>query len=106
MSEELAGRLRERLTIERGSVRNDAGAAAGDPVVGIPMWAAVRAEQPARGVDAERIASLPRYRVTMRASAAAVGDTLRWKGQALRVLAVTHDPVEPDRVSILAEVMP
>lgn len=106
MSGEMAGRLSERIAIGVPGAGNAAGAA-GDPVFGEPVWASVEAETPAMGARGERLAAPGRYMIVMRGEASAkVGDRLQWRGETLTVIAVTRDPLRPDRVLLRAEARP
>lgn len=103
MSGEFAGTLRERLMPLRENGRDAAGAAL--PLAeGPAIRASVRAERPRSGAEAERLAAPARYRIDMRADIVpAVGAALSWRGARLVVLSVTHDPLTPGRVQLLAE---
>lgn len=106
MSGELSGTLRERVSVGTPGGQDDAGAS-GDPVFGAPLWASVEAERPAAGVGGERLSAPRRYTVVMRGEASArVGDRLQWRGQTLTVIAVTRDPLRPDRLLLRAEARP
>ena len=103
MSGEMAGALKERIAIGVSGA-SDAAGAAGDPVFGEPVWASVEAEPPVMGARAERLAAPGRYTIVMRGEASAkVGDRLQWRGQTLIVIAVTRDPLRPDRILLRAE---
>jgi head-tail adaptor len=103
MSGEIAGRLRERIAIWDSGASDAAGAAV-DPVFGAPMWASVESETPVTVARGERLAAPARYTIVMRGEAAAsVGDRLQWRGQTLTVIAVTRDPLRPDRILLRAE---
>ncbi len=103
MSGEMAGTLRERISIGTHGPVDGAGAS-GDPIYGAPLWARVEAETPAPGVRGERLAGPARYTIVMRSGAsAAVGDRLQWRGETLTVIAVTRDPLRPDHILLRAE---
>lgn len=105
MSGEFAGTLRERVAI--GTVgAQDATGGAGDPVFGAPLWASIEAEKPLPGIAGERRAAPARYLIAMRGEGARVGDHLQWRGERLVVIAVTRDPLRPDRVLLRAEARP
>ncbi|WP_439532095.1 phage head completion protein [Polymorphobacter sp.] len=99
---ELAGRLRERVTIEEWvEARDAAGLDAGHWAVRATAPAAVEAER-LTAADArpggEALRPAARLRVTLRAPGAggfAVGLTSRlwWRGERLTVLAVERDPL-------------
>lgn len=106
MSGEMAGRLRERIAIGVSGA-SDAAGAAGDPVFGAPVWASVESETAVIGARGERLAAPGRYTIVMRGEASAsVGDRLQWRGQTLTVIAVTRDPLRPDRILLRAEARP
>lgn len=106
MSGEMAGALKERIAIGVPGARDAAGAA-GDPVFGEPVWASVESEPPAMGARGEQLAAPARYTIVMRGEAfAKVGDRLQWRGQTLTVIAVTRDPLRPDRILLRAETRP
>lgn len=98
---ELAGRLRERVTLEQWvTVRDAAGLDAGHWAVSGTVAAAVEPERAmaAEGRSAgEALRSVARWRVTLRAPLS-VGLTSRlwWRGERLTVLAVERDPARPE----------
>jgi len=98
---ELAGRLRERVTIEEWvEARDAAGLDAGHWAVRTSVPAAVEAEQ-RLAADArpggEAVRQMARLRVTVRGPVE-VGLTSRlwWRGERLTVLAVERDPLRPE----------
>ena len=102
----MAGTLKERVAIGVSGASNAAGGA-GDPVFGAPLWANVEAEAPVVGARGERLSAPGRYTIVMRGEASAnVGDKLQWRGLQLTVLAVTRDPLRPDRILLRAEARP
>lgn len=96
---ELAGRLSERISIERREPDRDAagGAIGAWRVVG-EAWAA---PEPAGGpaiVDGDAIRGRMRWIVTVRRETdLAVDDRVVWRGAVLRVRRVMQDPGAPDR---------
>lgn len=102
--DELAGRLRERVTIEQWRESRDAaGLAAGAWEIDGVVAAQMALDRPVNADllvgDAEQTAA--RWRVTLRAPVA-VGVTSRlwWRGERLTVLAVERDPATPDRLVV------
>jgi head-tail adaptor len=102
---ELAGKLRERVTVASPSeARGPAGEAGVDFMEGDPVWASVEPVREAPTVGAERRTQRPRYRVTLRGEIGVKpGDRLVWRGETLSVLAVTRDPARPERMTATAE---
>ncbi len=104
MTNELAGRLRERVTIEQWQESRDAaGLATGNWAVAAVAFAHVALDRPVNTDflvgDAEQTAS--RWRVTFRAPlAVSVTSRLWWRGERLTVLAVERDPATPDRLMV------
>jgi head-tail adaptor len=100
---ELAGRLRERVTIEEWvEARDAAGLDAGHWAVRATLAAAVEAERLTAAdtqPDGEARRQRARLRVTLRGPAD-VGLTSRlwWRGERLTVLAVERDPVREQTV--------
>lgn len=99
---ELAGSLRETVTIEQWQEQRDAsGLADGGWVVDAVVAAEVALERAVSADflmgDAERTVS--RWRVTMRApQRLGVTSRLWWRGERLTVLGVERDPAKPDRL--------
>ena len=102
---ELAGTLRERLTLERRAAGRDGmgGADGAWSTIGT-VWAALEPRTSGPAVQGDALDMRPRWRVTLRAgSGIAVGDRLVWRARYLRVRGVTDDPALPDRTSVEAE---
>ena len=100
---ELAGRLREQVTLEHWvTARDEAGLDAGHWAVSDTVAAAVEPERllvaDGRG-EGEALRTVSRWRVTLRAPLA-VGVTTRlwWRGERLTVLAVQRDPARPEQL--------
>jgi head-tail adaptor len=105
MSGELAGNLREQVTLEASRPRDAAGAATGDPVAGEPLWASVEVLPPRVGVEADRPDAPARYRIVLRdgTAIAGAGARLRWRGVQMVVRAATRDPARPGVLVLEAE---
>jgi len=105
MSGELAGRLRNRVAIERrGTDRGALGEASGGWVATGHAWADLAPAGTGEPVAGEARNMAPRWRVTLRNGAAvAIGDRLVWRGRKLRVRRRIEDPALPDRFTIEAE---
>jgi head-tail adaptor len=101
MTGELAGALREQVTIETWvAARDDAGADAGFWRLERTVFAAVVLDAGgSRAVEGAARRSGQRWQVTMRGPAA-IGLTSRllWAGRILSVLSVATDPRQPDRL--------
>ena len=105
MSAELAGRLRELVTLQRREDARDAigGAAGGWRAIG-DYRAAIEPRPAGPQEVADALDARPRWRVTLRAgSGARPGDRLAWRGRLIAVRAVTDDPATPERTLIEAE---
>lgn len=94
---ELAGRLRERVRVERWVGGPDlSGGEVGSWVAGESVWAEVVSGGFGAATEAERVAKHPRYRLRMRREARAdLRCRLRWRGRVLAVLSVARDPWAP-----------
>jgi len=105
MSAELAGLLRERVTIQRrGPGRDALGGAVGEWTTIAEAWAAVAPADGGPVVAGGALAAMPWWRVTLRApSAAAMGDRMIWRGRRLMTRRITADPRLPDRVECMME---
>jgi head-tail adaptor len=99
MSGELAGALRERVTIERrGGGRDGLAGAVGDWVPQGAVWAGVVPDGVDPAVAAGARDAMPRWTVTMRAGADVLpGDRLLWGDRVLMVAAVE---TWPDRMRV------
>jgi head-tail adaptor len=104
---ELAGTLRERVTIETWvAARDDSGADVGQWQRG-PRIAAAVLPDGGGGFEGEARRSRRRWQVVMRAGPAIdLAARLRWRGGVLAVLAVVADPSRPDRLIVRAEERP
>lgn len=105
MSGELAGRLRERVALERRSDGRDAlGGATGEWNPLGESWAAIEPHGSGPTAAGEAASAMPRWRVTMRAGIdMMVGDRLHWGVKRLRVRAMLADPMQADRVTAEVE---
>jgi head-tail adaptor len=97
MSAELAGALRERVTIEiRASNRDTAAGATGRYVYSGQAWASLMPLVPASLSQADALSAKPRWQVTMRKRESVdLGARLTWRGKYLAVRSVISDPREP-----------
>lgn len=104
MTGELAGTLRERVTIEqREDARDALGAAVGNWLPNGEVWAAVVPDGTGNAVAGDVREAGHRWVVTVRTrDGIAPGDRLVWWGRLLTVTAVEHDPRQPDRMRIRA----
>ena len=102
---ELAGRLRERVTIARAADDRDAlGAADGAWVTVATLWTAVAADGAGEAAVGEAVSVAARFRVTIRAGVAVLpGDRIDWAGRLLRVRSVAEAPELRDRIVLMAE---
>lgn len=105
MTAELAGALRERVTIERRIDFRDA-IAGRQPRWGYEgaAWVAVRPLLPAELVEAEVLSANPRWAVTMR-KREGIGPDYRlvWRGRFLDVRGVKSDPAEPSHMVLTCD---
>ncbi len=105
MSAELAGALRERVTIESRLNQRDviAGRIAGWSYDGA-AWAAVSPIVPGDFNLADSLRNRPRWAVTMRKREGITQRTrLVWRGRFLNVRAVESDPREPAHMVLRCE---
>ncbi len=101
-----AGRLRDRVTIERQDAGRDAlGGANGGWSEVRSAWAAVVPGQTGAPVRAGARDALPNWLVTIRAEGAVpmLGDHVLWKGRRLRVRLIGEDQRRPDRLVLGTE---
>lgn len=100
----LAGRMRERVVIERRSAVDDPHGGIGDlwDVIDV-AWAEVRPDRSGPDVAADRRRTGRRWLVTMRPQDVRIGDRLRWQGRLLAPRALERDPAWPDRLTIRVE---
>lgn len=105
MSGELAGRLRERVTVERRAATRDAlGGATGAWIAVATIRAAVAPGRAGPAVAGDAPSGLDDWIVTARAEAdVRVGDRLVWRGRRLAAVRVVRDPRAPDRIEIFNE---
>ncbi len=102
---ELAGALRERISIERRlDDRDMATGAIGRWRYDGACWGAVSPLIPADLVAADSISALPRWSVTMR-KREGIGPWTRlvWRGRYLLVRSVISDPRRPERMILSTE---
>lgn len=102
---EFAGRLRERIVIER---RVSERSAIGVQLSGWERVARCLAAIDPEGVGAERegmaLSAMTRFRVTIRWRAGiAVGQRVRWKDRWLTIRQRRDDPRHPDRIELRCE---
>lgn len=105
MVNELAGRLRARLTVERWvGVPDGAGGFTGEGWrASGRVWAELAAAGHRNGVEAEARRARTRMKATLRPCSVDAACRLRWDGRLFQVLAVTRDPATPDRTGLLIE---
>lgn len=105
MSGELAGRLSERIELQRRGPGRDALGGADGAWASLGFaWAGIEPERAGPGVAGGAIEDAPRWRVTMRARGdVAAGDRLLWGARVLRVRGVLRDPRRRDRIVLSAE---
>lgn len=100
---EVAGRLRERVTLSRIAPTRDAlGGAGGWETIGA-AWAGFAPAGRGAAIVANREAGGARWAVTLRPRDIAVGDRILRGATLLRVTAVLRDPATPDRIVAQAE---
>lgn len=97
---ELAGRLSERIVIERRDpARDAAGGATGAWTEVGRAWAALEPAANGAVVEGEGLRARLRWTVTLRGEAdVRIDDRLIWRGNRLRVRRVIADPRAPDRL--------
>ncbi|MFA7439464.1 MAG: head-tail adaptor protein [Sphingomonadaceae bacterium] len=109
MGREVAGKLSERVCIQKRSGRTDAtGALQADWATVTERWAGV---QPAgtgvsafSSVGADTWLTSRRWRVTLRAGVyLSLDQRLVWRGRPMRIVGIHVDPAQPDLVMVLAE---
>lgn len=105
MSNEFAGTLRERVTIERPvSLRNEMG-------LQVPGWervcrclAGVALDSVGPESEAQALSAMPRYRVTIRMrEGIALDQRILWGGRVLMVRQMLDDPRARDRIVMRCE---
>ena len=105
MSAELAGRLNQRIVIERPSaVRTDSGlqAAGWDQVA--RCLAAIEPEGAGPETEGMALSAMPRFRVTLRPRGdVSVGQRLLWGGRVLAIRQRIDDPRLGDRMVLRCE---
>lgn len=103
MSGELAGALRERVTVSRADeARDPLGAGGGWAIIG-EGWAEVRPEARGPLFAGDGRSALPAWRVTMRGDGISVGDRIGWRARTMIVREARVDPALPDRIVAIAE---
>lgn len=103
---EFTGSLRERVEVHRWQpARSDSGGNAGYWVAGETVAAAiVPTDSNASPVIGERLASRPRFRLTLRRRPGiTLATRFRWRGRLLSILRLEADPRTPDRLTCLVE---
>lgn len=107
MGGEIAGRLKQRIRIERRVHAPDG--AGGSHEIWRPVgehWAEMRPVDSLNmsAVVADTRVTARRWRVLMRAGIeVALGMRLRWQGLDLQVTGIDRDPQMPDRITVVAE---
>lgn len=102
---ELAGRLTERIGIERREPARDAGGGAiGEWREVAQAWAALEPVGRVPMVQGDALRGRLIWAVTVRGGTdVAIDDRVRWRDAVLRVRRVTRDPREPDRIHVDTE---
>lgn len=105
MSGELAGSLRERVTIEQPLPQRDAlGGRRGGWTYDGAAWARVTPLVPADAATGDARSALPRWSVTLRKREGIMpGTRLVWRGRFLIVRHGISDPAEPARMILTCE---
>ncbi len=105
MSGEVAGALRERVTIEQPVARRDTlGGRQGGWTYDGAVWARVTPLVPADLAAADALTGLPRWSVTMRKREGVLpGSRLVWRGRFLIVRSGISDPADPARMVLTCE---
>ena len=105
MNAELAGRLNQRIVIERPStVRTETGLQTGswEPIA--RCLAAIEPEGAGAETEGMALSAMPRFRVTIRnRDGIAVGQRICWRGRVLAVRQRVDDPRLPDRILLRCE---
>jgi head-tail adaptor len=106
-SGELAGRLRELVTIQRRGPERDALAGAEGEWAAIgDVWAALEPSGTGDPQAGDAWSAMPRWRATVRSGAdVMVGDRIVWRGRMIVVRHYAADPAKPDRIMLIAEEM-
>ncbi len=101
---EMAGRLDQRISIERrGEVRDGLAGPEGAWSIIAMRWAAVEPDGTGDPQVGEAASACARFRMTVRPVAVELDDRLLWAGRTLRVRAIVVDPAFPDRMVLRAE---
>jgi head-tail adaptor len=105
MSDEFAGTLRERISVERPiSMRNAMG-------LQEPGWeqvcrslASVVLESVGAEAEAQALSAMPKFRVTIRwRDGIALDQRITWNGRRMMVRQLLNDPREKDRIVMRCE---
>lgn len=101
---EFAGALRERIQFERPG---PTGTAAAHWQPDGAAWAAVAPLGPGDRIAGGTLSARPRWRVTVRRRGGIDLDCrIIWRTRTLRLVAITEDPRQPDRLVIDTEEQP
>lgn len=105
MSAELAGRLNQRILIERPSaVRTDGGLQTSGWELVARCLAAIEPEGAGAETEAMALSAMPRFRMTLRRrDEVAVGQRVSWAGRVLAIRQRLDDPRAPDRMVLRCE---
>jgi head-tail adaptor len=107
VSGDLAGRLRERVSVSREDQARDPLGAGGVWGLVAERWAEVRPEARGPLFAGDGRSALPAWRLTMRAMGQggdlAVGDRIGWGTRTMIVREARVDPVLSDRIVAIAE---
>lgn len=105
MSAEFAGRLKERIVIERpGRERTASGllVAAWERVAS--CLAAIEPEGAGPESEAMSLAAMPRFRVVIRwRDDVAIDQRVNWRGRVLMVRQLLPDPARPEQLTLRCE---
>lgn len=107
MSGELSGLLKQRIRFERpcASIEADGGQNA-DWHGTASAWAAISAAGEGAAWAGNTPSAMPRYHVVLRRRTdIQLGDQILWRGQRLTILQIIDDPTQPDRITLLTEVL-
>jgi head-tail adaptor len=102
---EFAGRLRERIVIEKPSeVRTTTGlrSEGWEPLTS--CWGAIEQDGVGRDAIATAMSAMPRFRVTVRArDDLSIGQRVRWGKRILAMRQLLANPLQPDRIVLRCE---
>lgn len=102
---EFAGRLRERIVIEKPSeVRTTTGFRTEGWERLASCWGAIEQDGVGSEAAAMAVSAMPRFRVTVRArDDLAIGQRVRWGKRTLAMRQLLANPLQPDRMVLKCE---